>query len=104
MSVFVTFNIPGRDCGRFGASGMSTYDDWIGAFARGIGDGKALVIFEPDSLANLPGDCLKSDLALNSENYPFSDAQRLAEVKDAVRVLEADPHVSVYLDAGDSTW
>ncbi len=104
VPVLVTFNIPGRDCERAGAVDEAAYDKWIDAFARGIGGGKAVVILEPDSLANLPSDCLKNDASLNSTTYPFSDAERLAEINYSVRAIERDPQVSVYLDGGDSAW
>jgi hypothetical protein len=53
VPVLVTFNIPGRDCEPAGAVDEAAYENWIDAFARGIGGVKAVVILEPDSLANL---------------------------------------------------
>ena len=44
---FVAYNIPNRDCGQYSAGGASKadeYKEWITAFARGIGDRKAVVI------------------------------------------------------------
>lgn len=96
--------IPGRDCEPAGAVDEAAYENWIGAFARGIGGGKAVVILEPDSLANLPSDSLKNDSSLNATTYPFSDAERLAEINYSVAAIEKDPHVSVYLDGGNSAW
>ncbi len=100
----VTDNIPGRNCSGGGSPDESAYNRWISAFARGIGSSKAVVILEPDSLVNLPTDCLKYHAPLTSKTYPFTDAQRLAEINFAVSALETDPRVSVYLDAGNSAW
>jgi endoglucanase len=104
VPVLATFNIPGRDCEPAGAVDEAAYENWIGAFARGIGGGKAVVILEPDSLANLPSDCLNSDSSLDATRYPFSDAGRLAEINYSVAAIEKDPHASVYLDGGNSAW
>jgi endoglucanase len=104
VPVLVASNIPGRDCSSGGAIDESAYDNWISAFARGIGNSKAVVILEPESLVNLPSDCAKNNPSLTLQTYPFTDSQRLAEIKFAVNVLETDPRVSVYLDAGNSSW
>jgi endoglucanase len=102
VPVLVAYDIPGRDCSEYSAGGAedeSAYDQWIGAFARGVGGGKAVVIVEPDALGNLPSDC-----GLPSSVYPFTDDERIAEIQDAVSVLEADPRASVYLDGTQSAW
>jgi endoglucanase len=104
VPVLVAFNIPGRDCSSGGAIDESAYDNWISAFARGIGNSRAVVILEPESLVNLPSNCAKSNPSLTLQTYPFTDAQRLAEIKFAVNVLETDPRVSAYLDAGNTSW
>lgn len=102
VPVLVAYNIPGRDCSQYsagGASGESAYQQWIDGFARGIGTGKAVVIVEPDALGNMPSDC-----GLSSSAYPFTDAERISEIQDAVSALEADPNVSVYLDGTQNAW
>jgi len=104
VPVLVAFNIPGRDCSSGGAIDESAYDNWISAFARGIGSSRAVVILEPEALVNLPSDCAKNNPSLTLQTYPFTDAQRLVEIRFAVNVLETDPRVSVYLDAGNSSW
>lgn len=95
LPVLVAYRIPQRDCGGWSAGGSDTpdaYRSWIGAFARGIGDRSAVVVLEPDALAQLP--CLSA----------ADQSTRLALLRDAVAVLEARPGVSVYLDAGHSSW
>jgi endoglucanase len=103
VPVLVAYDVPGRDCAEYssgGAADQSAYDAWISAFAAGIGSGKAVVIVEPDALGNLPSDCA----VYGSSSYPFTDAERIAEVSDAVTALEQDPATSVYLDGTNSHW
>ena len=102
VPVLVAYDIPGRDCAQYSAGGAlneADYEAWISGFAQGIGNRKAVVILEPDSLGLLPSNCGQP-----ASSYPFTDAERLAEVQYAVSALEADPGVSVYLDATHSGW
>jgi endoglucanase len=102
VPVLAAYDIPGRDCAQFSAGGALTqadYQAWIDAFAAGIGDRKAVVILEPDSLGLLPSNC-----GGPSTNYPFTDAERYAEIQYAVGSLTAHPGVRVYLDGTHSAW
>jgi endoglucanase len=102
VPVLVAYDIPGRDCAQFSAGGalsQADYQAWINGFASGIGNGKAVVILEPDALGNEPSDC-----NLPTSVYPFTNAERVAEVSYAVGALEQDPRVSVYLDGTHSAW
>ena len=101
--VLVAYDIPGRDCAQYSAGGATdraAYDAWISALAAGIGSARAIVILEPDALGNLPSACA----GFGSSTYPFTDADRLAEVGDAVTALEHQPGASVYLDGTHSAW
>ncbi len=95
IPVLVAYNIPQRDCG--GLSGgnnvaASQYRQWIDGFAAGIGARRAVVILEPDALANM--DCLSS-----------ADQQtRLSLIAYAVRAFKALGSTSVYVDAGHAHW
>ncbi|HSA53695.1 MAG TPA: glycoside hydrolase family 6 protein [Yinghuangia sp.] len=97
MPVLVPYNIPGRDCGSYSAGGAATdaaYLTWIGQFAQGIGDERAIVIVEPDAVAQI--DC--------QPNAAAQDA-RLALIRGAVqRVKAAAPNAYIYIDAGNATW
>jgi endoglucanase len=107
VPVLVAYDIPGRDCGEYSAGGAlneQAYEQWVSGFAQGIGNHPAVVIVEPDALGNMPSDCLAANSALTSTNYPFTDAERFAEVDYAVNALEADPNVSVYLDGTNPDW
>ena len=102
VPVLVAYDIPGRDCAQYSAGGaldQADYQAWISAFAAGIGTGKAIVILEPDALGNEPSDC-----GGPSANYPFTDAERIAELQYAGAALESDPGVSAYLDGTHSAW
>jgi endoglucanase len=102
VPVLVAYDIPGRDCAQYSAGGalnQADYEAWINGLAQGIGRGKAIVILEPDALGNLPSGC-----GLSSSVYPFTDAERYAELQYAVSALERDPGVSLYLDGTHSAW
>jgi endoglucanase len=97
LSLIVAYNVPNRDCGQYskgGAVDPASYRDWIKALGAGIGTARrAVVILEPDALAQLT-ECLS----------PADQEQRLQLLGEAVDVLQANPGVSVYLDAGHSSW
>jgi len=102
VPVLVAYYIPLRDCSQYSAGGAQSdadYQTWIAAFARGLGNRQAVVILEPDALANLPSDC-------NATTDPTGtiSAARIADIRYAIGVLEAQPATSVYLDAGNSQW
>jgi endoglucanase len=102
VPILVAYDIPGRDCAQYstgGALNEADYEAWISAFAQGIGNGKAIVILEPDALGNMPSDC-----GLPTSVYPFTDSERIAELQYAVGALEQGPGVSVYLDGTHSAW
>jgi endoglucanase len=104
VPIFVAYNIPGRDCSEYSAGGAPSdhaYDTWIKALAKGLGNAKAVVILEPDALANLPTDC---SAAYQAANPGITDATREADVAYGVTKLETDPNASVYIDGGHSAW
>jgi endoglucanase len=95
VPVLVAYNIPQRDCGgqsAGGQSGQSAYRRWIDGFDAGLSDRPALVILEPDALAQLDS-CLSED----------QQRDRLRMLSYAVSKLQ-DNNVWVYLDAGHSNW
>ncbi len=102
VPVLVAYYIPLRDCSQYSAGGAQSdadYRTWVAALARGLGRSKSVVILEPDALANLPSDC-----GPTSDPTGTISAARIADINDAVDVLEAQPGTSVYLDAGHSQW
>lgn len=102
VPTLVAYDIPLRDCGQYssgGATSDAAYQQWIAAFASAIGKSRAVVILEPDALANLPQDCSPT-----TDPTGALTAARMADLRYAVSVLEAQPGTSVYLDAGNSQW
>jgi endoglucanase len=102
VPALVAYDIPLRDCSQYssgGATSDAAYQQWIAAFASAIGNARAVVILEPDALANLPSDCSPT-----TDPTGALTAGRMADLRYAVSVLEAQPNTSVYLDAGNSQW
>ncbi len=95
VPVLVVYVLPDRDCGGASAGGapnFAAYQTWVQRFAQGVGSGTAIVILEPDALAQ---DC--------------RDAQRKAErdsnLATAARTIkQRNPAAKVYMDAGNSAW
>lgn len=88
IPVIVSYNIPGRDCGKY-SQGGSTYEEYksyITRMADGIGNQKAVIVLEPDALGL---DCLQ-----NESTYSL--------MRFAIETLEANPNSAVYIEA--STW
>ncbi len=91
VPVFVVYNIPGRDCGGYSAGGVGSsaaYLQWVQAVAAGIGSATAVVVVEPDALAQLCGDA----------------AERMRLLSAAVSSLEQNAGTYTYLDAGHANW
>lgn len=94
--IFILYNVPGRDCGQHSAGGLKTdeeYRRWIRKVAQGAGQEKVVFILEPDALGLL-------DKCLSKEQQ----AERVALIWDAVKVLRQNPNAAVYLDAGHAHW
>ena len=59
-AVLVAYNVPNRDCGQYssgGASDEDAYREWVGNMARGLSGGRAVVVLEPDALAQTLTAC-----------------------------------------------
>ncbi|MCX2185793.1 glycoside hydrolase family 6 protein [Streptomyces sp. SKN60] len=97
LPILVAYNIYHRDsCGGHsggGAASPSAYASWIAQFAGGIANRPAVVILEPDSLADY--GCLTQD-QIRERQGMISGA--LAEFNRQA------PNTWVYLDAGNSGW
>ena len=95
LPVLVAYDIPWRDCSQYssgGAASAAAYEQFIDAMVAGIGARRAVVIVEPDALAEL--ECLPE-----GEQTTYYSL-----LEYAVAHLSADPLVSVYLDAGNAGW
>jgi len=81
VPVLVLYNIPGRDCSQYSAGGAPTdaaYQAWVSGFSQGLGSAKAVIVVEPDSLANDPSSCGAG--AYSGETNPPTDASRFADI------------------------
>lgn len=90
--ILVAYDIPERDCSGYsggGASSAGAYQAWIQGFASGIGSHAAIVILEPDALAQI--SCLSSG----------DQTTRYQLLNFAVNTLKAHSGTKVYLDAGN---
>jgi endoglucanase len=96
MPILVGYNIPSRDIGQYsegGAPGTEAYMNWVREYSAGLGDKPAVLVWEPDALAQ------SLDLA-EAERQGRYDA-----LHQAIQLLhDNNPQVSVYLDAGNSGW
>jgi endoglucanase len=112
VPVLVAYNLPFRDCAQFSAGGATSiqeYINWIDGFATGVGDQKAVVILEPDSLGIIPWHKPSGSDAFEwcqpAETDPqTAAADRFAMLNYAVDAFKAHPNVSVYLDGTHSAW
>jgi hypothetical protein len=68
----------------------SRYEHWITQFAQGLGNNRAVIYLEEDALITM------------GRLSPAQRKVREAEIAYAVKALEQDPHVVVYIDAGAS--
>ena len=95
VPILVAYDIPYRDCGGYssgGAPNAAAYQSWIQAFANGIGNGRAVVILEPDALTqyNTSG-CLSA----------AQGSERLGLFQYAISQFnQSAPNAAVYFDAG----
>jgi endoglucanase len=120
VPILVTYNHPFHDCTGYGVSGAAdtaAYLAWIGAFAAGIGNEKALVILEPNSLGLIPygkrldgseDPCKPTDAAADGTRVTSPGAtpvDRFAALAGAIAELAAHaPNARVYLDGTHSSW
>lgn len=91
LPVFVVYGVPSRDCDNFSRGGTKAadYPKWISAIAKGIASRPTVVILEPDALA------LSPSCGTEKATAGFIDT--------AITRLTA-PGVTIYLDAGHSSW
>jgi endoglucanase len=91
--VFVTYDIPGRDCGGYSAGGAAddaAYLSWNDRVASALAGHRAVVLVEPDSLGHL-------------DACPAMTATRTATLAQAVAAFSR-AGVPAYLDGGNSNW
>jgi cellulase/cellobiase CelA1 len=94
-AVFVTYDIPDRDCGGYSAGGTteSQYNAWVDQIASTIKGTRSVVVVEPDSLAMLS----------NADCSSVVDSDRYSILSREVSAFSA-AGIPSYLDGGDSNW
>jgi endoglucanase len=95
--VLVLYDVPDRDCGLYstgGAADVDAYLSWVGSLAAGLQGREAVVVLEPDAVAQAIDGCAGKDLA----------QERYRMLAQAVKILKRQPGATVYLDAGNATW
>jgi cellulose 1,4-beta-cellobiosidase len=107
LPVFVLYDVPGRDCAAASSSGELDGPDGEQRYRRGLVDvvaaafrahpaQRAVVVVEPDSLANVATSLDRPRCAAAAPVYRSAVAY-------ALRALSL-PNVSVYLDAAHAGW
>jgi endoglucanase len=120
VPVLVAYNHPFRDCtgyGLIGATDTPAYQAWIDGLAAAIGNEKAIVILEPNSLGLVPyGVALDGTEDKCKPTRADADGRRIAppgatpderyaQLAYAVDALAAKaPNAAVYLDGTHSNW
>ena len=98
LPVLVAYNMPDRDiCGgqsSGGAGSVGAYETWISGFAAGIGTKPAVVVIEPDALADI--SCMTSSSMISDRLSMLAFASRMFQQKA--------PNAYAYLDAGHTGW
>jgi endoglucanase len=98
MPVLTLYHLPERDCAGQSAGGAANgaaYRAWIDSVAGALRDRQAVVVLEPDAVAQAVQGCLSG---------PAAVTERYALLNHAVTALRANPQVVVYLDAGNPSW
>jgi endoglucanase len=91
VPMLATYRLVDGHCGHWAdtPADQQSYHNFIENFAQGIGDYRAVLFLEEDSLITTP--CLSA----------HGVAVRMAELSDAINVLTVDcPRLVIYLDAG----
>ena len=104
VPIFVAYNIPGRDCSEYSAGGRRlTPPTMPGSTpsATPWATPRPWCSRSPTRWRTFPGYC---GAAYATEFPDITNTTRVDDVRYAVSTLEADPNISLYLDAGNSAW
>ncbi len=120
LPVLVVNNLPYRDCSQYSAGGVrdgAAYRAWLDGFVRGVGNDRAVVILEPDSLGIIPNNTsLDGSIdwchptVTNSDGKPVAAPGATADERYALlagainRLAGGAPNALVYLDATHGGW
>jgi endoglucanase len=97
-ALITVYYLPGRDCGQYsegGAPDADAYRAWLKEISDGLKGHRATIILEPDAIAHTLDGCVKDKDEIEA---------RYALLSAAITTLKSNPDVTVYLDAGNSSW
>lgn len=103
VPVLVAYYLPKRDCGLYSAGGAkdeAAYRQYIDALTGAVGTREAIVVLEPDALA-------QQDSRRGDGRPCLSVAERDSHnrlLRYAVERFQSLPRTYVYIDAGNSRW
>jgi endoglucanase len=95
LPVIVLYNIPHRDLGshsKGGAASAEAYREWIDEVGHILSDLPAIIIVEPDALADI------------GNGHGVDDSERIQLLKYAIETLGRVHSRDVYIDAGHPEW
>ena len=110
LTVFVVYDLPGRDCHALASNGellandadyeryKSEYIDIIAGHLATYKSQPVVLIIEPDSLANMVTNIESTPACAKSEKYYMDGHAYL------IKKLGQFPHVAMYLDIGHAFW
>nr|AEX92714.1 putative cellulase [Neocallimastix patriciarum] len=110
LTVFVVYDLPGRDCHALASNGellandgdlaryKSEYIDVIEGHLKKYNTQPVVLIVEPDSLANLVTNLESTPACADSEKYYLEGHAYL------IKKFGVLPHVAMYLDIGHAFW
>jgi endoglucanase len=120
VPVLVPYHHPFHECTGYGASGAAdtaVYKAWLDGVVAGIGNERAVVILEPNSLGLVPygkrldgteDSCRPTIADKDGKRAPppgATAAERYRELNDGVDTLALRaPNAAVYLDGTHSSW
>lgn len=110
IPVLVAYNVPARDCSLYSAGGAAdsaAYAAWIRGLAAGVGEGRAIIILEPDGLGVIPWNTTLTGQQENcrpANMHAGAAEERYRQLRDAAGVLSALPGAQLYMDGGGSSW
>ena len=110
LTVFVVYDLPGRDCHALASNGellandsdmeryKSEYIDVIEGHLKTYKSQPVVLVIEPDSLANMVTNIESTPACADSQNYYFDGHAYL------LKKLGVFPNVALYLDIGHAFW
>jgi len=120
VPILVTYDLPFKDCTGYGVTGAAdgaAYAAWIDGLADGIGNERAIVLLEPNSLGLMPygvsldgtqDRCRPTVASAEGKRVAPAGAtagDRFSQIAQALASIQRRaPNAAVYLDGTHSNW